>query len=120
MIYNWYASLQKRYEEGTDYTFNGDSLYENLVWINGTRPTIEQFELMASEDTDEAMIIKVRAERNKLIAETDWTQFSDVPDSTRDLWQPYRQGLRDITEDNSNWSWNANGDLTVNWPTKPE
>jgi hypothetical protein len=119
MIYNWYASLQKRYDEGEDYTFDGDRLYENLVWSNGSKPTIEQFESMASEDTAEAMITKVREERNKLIAETDWTQFSDVPESTRNLWQTYRQALRDITEDQSNWSWNDNGDLTVNWPDKP-
>ena len=39
----------------------------------------------------------LRRERNNLLKETDWTQFPDIPEATRNAWQPYRQALRDIT-----------------------
>lgn len=40
----------------------------------------------------------VRVQRDALLSSTDWTQLPDVPQSTKDLWSPYRQALRDITE----------------------
>ena len=58
-------------------------------------------------------LINLRAERNRLIALTDWTQFPDVPEETRTLWQPYRQALRDITNTYTSLS-------DVVWPEKPE
>ena len=120
MIYNWFSSLYKRYEEGIDFTFTEDEpkLYENLNWITGTKPTKEEFETFAEEDTAASMLERVRKERNKLIAETDWRFRSDLTPSQE--WIDYCQNLRDITNDSSNWSWNSNGDLTVNWPIKPD
>ena len=44
----------------------------------------------------------LRRERNRLIADTDWTQNEDIPQQTRDIWKPYRQSLRDITEQYKN------------------
>lgn len=38
----------------------------------------------------------VRAERDKLLAQTDWTQGKDIPDSVSTPWAVYRQTLRDI------------------------
>ena len=40
----------------------------------------------------------VRAERNRRLQESDWTQLPDVPIATKDAWAEYRQALRDITE----------------------
>ena len=40
----------------------------------------------------------VRAQRNRLLLESDWTQLPDVPIATKDAWATYRQALRDITE----------------------
>ena len=40
----------------------------------------------------------VRAERDRLLAESDWTQLPDVPLTTKEAWAAYRQALRDITE----------------------
>ena len=42
----------------------------------------------------------VRPLRNKMLADCDWTQFSDAPISAKDKtdWQVYRQELRDITK----------------------
>lgn len=41
---------------------------------------------------------RVRAERDARLLACDWTQLGDVPDETREAWQPYRQALRDMTE----------------------
>ena len=54
---------------------------------------------------------EVRQLRNELLGDVDWTQFPDVPETTRNKFQTYRQELRDITTqpDPSN----------ITWPTKP-
>ena len=56
----------------------------------------------------------VRTERDKLIAETDWTQLADCPlsDSVKVTWVTYRQALRDVPT--------AEGfPHTITWPTNP-
>lgn len=54
------------------------------------------------------------SKRNALLAESDWTQLSDVPltSEQKSLWAAYRQQLRDITEQSG---FPAN----INWPVKP-
>jgi hypothetical protein len=54
---------------------------------------------------------QVRAERNKKISATDWTQLAD---STADkaAWATYRQALRDITAQ-AGFPW------TIDWPVAP-
>lgn len=43
-----------------------------------------------------SLAAQVRAQRNRLLAESDWTQVEDAPvDKT--VWAAYRQELRDIT-----------------------
>ena len=54
---------------------------------------------------------QVRAYRDKLLAESDWTQGEDVPSAIKSTWTTYRQALRDIT---------SGGDPdNLTWPTKP-
>ena len=53
-----------------------------------------------------------RAERNRLLAATDWTQLPDVPEGTRLLWADYRQALRDITDQ-------PGFPYEITWPTAP-
>ena len=65
----------------------------------------------------------LRQERNKRIAETDWTQLKDIDlDVIRERnWKNYRQALRDLPS-NSNPKLDSFGNLdlsSVNWPTKP-
>jgi hypothetical protein len=50
------------------------------------------------EKPTEQVAAEVRIERNRLLAETDWTQGFDVPQSTQDKWAPYRQALRDVPQ----------------------
>lgn len=54
----------------------------------------------------------VRGKRDRLLLESDWTQLPDVPESTKTLWEPYRQALRDAPQQ-------PGFPLNVTWPTKP-
>ena len=53
-----------------------------------------QAQWIASADTRKA--VEVREERNAKLTATDWTQASDVPQSVKDSYAPYRQALRDV------------------------
>ncbi len=52
----------------------------------------------------------VRAQRNMLLAATDWTNFAPLSAERKAAWDAYRQALRDITEQ----------PIPVEWPVKPE
>ena len=54
----------------------------------------------------------LRTERNRRLAETDWSQGADVPDAIKNAYTSYRQALRDITN-------TYNNPRTVVWPDKP-
>jgi hypothetical protein len=53
----------------------------------------------------------VREIRNELLAECDWTQLSDIPTETKNIWSNYRQQLRDVT--------NQSNPFNIEWPVKP-
>lgn len=66
-------------------------------------------EQKAAKDADQAKAI--RDDRNKRLAECDWTQLSDAPvDKT--AWASYRQELRDISKQ-TGFPWE------VTWPIAP-
>ena len=53
----------------------------------------------------------VRATRNQLLSNTDWTQLADAP-VDKEIWASYRQGLRDIPSQ-------AGFPQDVTWPEQP-
>ena len=53
----------------------------------------------------------LRMRRNKLLAESDWTQSRDVLLSNDEEWKTYRQQLRDLPKNTD--------PLNPVWPTKP-
>ena len=53
----------------------------------------------------------IRAERNKKLADCDWTQLPDAPVDAA-AWAAYRQELRDIT--------NQNDPFNLIWPQEPQ
>lgn len=55
---------------------------------------------------------EARTKRYRLLLDCDWTQTADQPESTKLLWQPYRQLLRDITSQEG-FPYN------IIWPIKP-
>jgi len=72
--------------------------------------TIEELEAFKLEMN----IRDVRGNRGRLLAESDWTQFTDSPltDSKKDEWKTYRQALRDLPANVTDWT-------NPPWPTKP-
>jgi len=62
--------------------------------------------------TYEEQSAEVREKRDRLIAETDWTQAADIPQATKGKWMPYRQALRDVPEQ-------TGFPFEVAWPIKP-
>ena len=72
--------------------------------------TIEELEAFKLEMD----IRDVRGKRGRLLAESDWTQFTDSPltNSKKDEWKTYRQALRDLPANTTDWT-------NPPWPTKP-
>lgn len=58
-------------------------------------------------------LFKLRLERDRKLKETDWVSGEDIPQSLKDLYFPYRQTLRDITD-----TYISIRDVV--WPEKPE
>lgn len=78
---------------------------------DGNIITKEQQEAEYRNNKDEQEAKAIRASRNKLLMECDWTQLSDAPvDSV--LWASYRQSLRDITSQ-AGFPWE------ITWPEEP-
>tara|TARA_B100000424_G_C22516568_1_gene297066 strand:+ start:127 stop:501 length:375 start_codon:yes stop_codon:yes gene_type:complete len=102
-----------------------DNLYSKLEWLDKsqTKPTEEEINIKITQLKEAEPFRLLRVERNKLIAETDWTQLKDIDlDIIRDRnWKNYRQALRDLPS-KSNPKLNEYGDLdmkSVSWPDKP-
>lgn len=55
---------------------------------------------------------EVRAERDRLLTSSDWTQVADAP-VDQAAWAAYRQALRDVSQQ-------AGFPHNVTWPAKPE
>ena len=82
------------------------SLVDGEITITGDAP------ILSPEQLKEVQWETVREKRNKLLTESDWTQLPDIPQATKDLWEPYRQELRDVT--------NQPDPYNITWPTPPQ
>ena len=74
--------------------------------------------------TNEHGLFELRMWRDRLLAESDWTQMPDSPltDSKKTEWSTYRQSLRDITKTYSTVPLTSKGlmdDKKITWPIKP-
>lgn len=56
---------------------------------------------------------EVRAERERRLNMSDWTQLRDVPDATAAKWAKYRQALRDVPAQ-------VSFPADIAWPTPPQ
>ena len=108
----------------SEYSVTGDA-YSGVNWLDKsqTQPTEDEVNAKIAELKAAEPYKLLREERNKLIAETDWTQLKDIDlDIIRERnWKNYRQALRDLPS-KSTPKLDSNGDLdmsSVNWPTKP-
>jgi hypothetical protein len=78
---------------GYEYTIDGDNVYES--YILGENQNQPNFEILKYN-----FLLILRAERNRRLVDSDWSQLSDVQenfdDETKNKWKIYRQKLRDI------------------------
>lgn len=79
-----------------------------IMNANNAKPAEELGPVPTAEDD----LTWLRSERDRRIAETDWTQLPDVPEAIKSKWQTYRQALRDVPGNYTNM-------IDVVWPTKP-
>lgn len=79
---------------------------------DGVLHSIEEQETAYRATKDAEQAKSVREQRNKLLADTDWTQVSDAP-VDKAAWATYRQALRDVSAQDG-FPWN------VTWPVQPE
>jgi len=97
-----------------------DEEYETLEWNDSNtskKPTLKQIESKRKECEISVLWAEVRARRNVLLQESDFTQLVDVVESMQDSlideWMEYRRSLRDITDDYADPAY-------VVWPNKPK
>ena len=87
------------------------------------QPTQEELDAKLIELKAAEPARQVREIRDRLLAESDWTQNRDVVLLNDTTWKQYRQDLRDLPASASfTPKLNSNGDLdmsSVTWPLKP-
>ena len=101
--------------------------YESIVFPEGyEKPPKDEFEAKLKELIDAQPLKKLREERNRRIAQTDYLFTSDFPHATpekKQEWFEYRQALRDLptaTEDPANPVWPVRPDEVVAVVVKEE
>lgn len=88
--------------------------YDDIIWDEPDSPDVptkQQVEDEIARLTVAIPLERLRAERDRRIAETDWWVLPDRTPTQEQL--DYRQALRDITE-----TYTSLDDVV--WPTKPE
>ena len=99
--------------------------YSNIHWDDETQtmPTEDEINAKIAELEAAEPARQVREIRNRLLAESDWTQSRDVVLLNDTTWQQYRQDLRDLPASASfTPKLNSDGNLdmsSVTWPLKP-
>ena len=104
------VSSFKDHDRATQKLVNVAAYYES-PWVYVVKVVDKTAEDIQAE-TD-AQAASVRAQRNRLLADCDWTQGKDIPDNISTAWATYRQALRDVPAQ-ANFPWE------VTWPTQPE
>lgn len=77
-----------------------------------TTVEVEDEPAPAPQPDPEALATAARAERNRLLAECDWTQVQDAP-TDKAAWAAYRAAMRDVPQQ-------AGFPVDIQWPEKPE
>ena len=99
--------------------------YSDIEWLDKTQimPTEEEINAKIAELEAAEPARQVREIRNRLLAESDWTQSRDVVLLNDTTWKQYRQDLRDLPASASfTPKLDSNGELdmsSVTWPLKP-
>lgn len=109
---------------GAEWSLNGED-YSGLTWLDETQimPTEDEINAKVAELEAAEPARQVREIRDRLLAESDWTQNRDVVLLNDTTWKQYRQDLRDLPASASfTPKLDSNGNLdmsSVTWPLKP-
>ena len=119
---SYFARALEELRPNSEWAVTGDD-YSRFTWLDKIqkKPSQEQIDKKIRELKSAEPFRLLREERNRLIAETDWTQSRDVTLSNDTDWKTYRQELRDLPS-KSKPKLNNYGNLdmsSVTWPTKP-
>jgi len=89
-------------------------VFEDYTDEEGVLHTAAEQESEYKARKDEEQAKSVRADRNRRLADCDWTQLSNCPlsDADKAAWATYRGELRDLPQQ-SGFPWN------VTWPEQP-
>ena len=102
----------------TNVALNNISLESGESVIEG-HYNVQEYKIIGGEAVAQTVSIwsGVRALRDNLLSESDWTQLPDSPltDSKKTEWATYRQTLRDIPSSQSSVTDKSN----ITWPTEP-
>ena len=108
----------------SEWTLRGET-YADLEWLDKTQtmPTEDEINTKIAELEAAEPARQVREIRNRLLAESDWTQSRDVVLLNDTTWKQYRQDLRDLPASTSfTPKLDSNNELdmsSVTWPLKP-
>ena len=99
--------------------------YSGIYWDDKieTKPTEDEVKAKLTELESAEPMRLLRIERNRRLAETDWTQLKDIDlDIIRERnWKNYRQALRDLPSKSKPIldDYGALDMSSVTWPDKP-
>ena len=87
-------------------------VYPNCTMYFGNQLQVTDQEMF--DDQRSGKWTEIRLLRNKVIADTDWTQLGDTALTADEVtaWQAYRTQLRDMIDEDTN-------PFAVVWPTEP-
>lgn len=85
-----------------------DAVYRERV-VSLTEEQLNEKERMRIAGAE----MRARANRDRLLQSSDWTQLADVSLQNAEEWKIYRQELRDISSQEG-------FPFNINWPTQPE
>lgn len=99
---------------GARWSLQGDD-YDQLEWHSDDipKPSLKELQSHSDEVDREIQWIEIRAERNRRLRDTDWTQLADQPKKVKDKWKKYRAELRDLP------NFFDDPDFVI-WPEVPE
>jgi len=118
------SAYQISVRDGVEQNSNGDwvekyvarDMFADTTDDDGVTTTKAQHEAAYQSTLDATTAEGHRTTRNKLLADTDWTQMNDSPlsNENKTAWSTYRQELRDISDLDA-WP-NLTDD---DWPVEP-
>lgn len=112
---DWLSLVDKIKGELSDLIAQDDKIVVDNAQIDITYQTDMTKDAEKRKQTPETQLEAVRAVRNALLNESDWTQCKDAPISAKkdDAWVLYRNKLRDLTA-------NCKSASEIKWPEPPE